>query len=62
MTPILRVGPFCERCGVRPAEPGGICRACELLLGAFGRTWDGPDAERDGALDDDQIRRWLDAA
>lgn len=60
MTPILRMGAFCERCGVRPAEPGGICRPCELLLGAFGRTWDGPAAGRDdGTLDDDEIRRWL---
>jgi hypothetical protein len=47
--PVIRVGPWCDRCGRRPARDYGICRACELLKRAFG--WD-PEWEA-------KVRRWL---
>lgn len=34
--PVTRFGEWCNRCSQRPAEASGICRACELLLTAFG--------------------------
>lgn len=35
--PVVRVGLFCGRCGVRPALWDGRCGPCWMLLRAFGR-------------------------
>jgi hypothetical protein len=48
--PVIWVGPWCSRCGRRPACDYGLCRACELLKRAFG--WD-PEWEA-------MVRRLLD--
>jgi hypothetical protein len=35
--PVTRVGDWCQRCGIRAAQPVlGVCRPCELLTTAFG--------------------------
>lgn len=62
--PVTRMGPWCSRCGLRPAITDGLCRPCECLLRAFGLAPVGElsaEEEFDAELNQ-ALRRWSEAA